>query len=566
MLPLSSIAVLSVSGYVGTLLLGAIAGVLLDRILSPSLDRRQQRRSIHRALRRRQIFDYAGRPFEFDGVDVGIHVLFGTLGRALDAEDVQATLVDGRWRAPGHLRDAVARYAQGSGFFDGEVGRLNAMHVATLPGPYGQERHQVRLEVMPTGYFDYLATNVALGPFTPATAPLLNGRGGLAATQLSNMMGLDLTLITEDGHVPVFFRSDAMATIDRCWQSSSGETVQLRVDVDTDGRPDIFETARRGLDEELGIKRGLVNDVKLTAVVATPEYANIGLLMIATLPLTTEQFEGQFNRHVLEARDNWEYSRHDMLAVDDVDELARALTDPARSWTKQAVASIVFAHAYRANGNLRALAEAIRARGTLNLAVSGSRDVLGEPVPEAVPSRPHCWKCGTLLDEAPPTACHSCGQAHYQNPKPCGEAVVVDEDQVLLIRRAVEPWKGRWDLPGGFCDGDEHPMHAAERELHEEVGLTGRAIAYLGTWMDTYDSSAPYTAISTVNSAYLVQLEAKVQIERLQAEEVSEARWFPLSKLPNSLAFPAHLYRVLGLAAIVAAESHAGGELPDRAW
>ncbi len=35
---------------------------------------------------------------------------------------------------------------------------------------------------------------------------------------------------------------------------------------------------------------------------------------------------------------------------------------------------------------------------------------------------------------------------------------------MLLLRRAKEPWKGRWDIPGGFCDADEHPITTAERE------------------------------------------------------------------------------------------------------
>lgn len=49
--------------------------------------------------------------------------------------------------------------------------------------------------------------------------------------------------------------------------------------------------------------------------------------------------------------------------------------------------------------------------------------------------------------------------------------MVVRDGLVLLLRRAPGPYRGFWDVPRGFCEGDEHPMHAAERELAEELGL-----------------------------------------------------------------------------------------------
>jgi 8-oxo-dGTP diphosphatase len=65
----------------------------------------------------------------------------------------------------------------------------------------------------------------------------------------------------------------------------------------------------------------------------------------------------------------------------------------------------------------------------------------------------------------------------YEYPRP---AVTVDLAlfgldaaalRVLLIRRAHEPYAGRWALPGGFLDLDETIEAAARRELHEETGL-----------------------------------------------------------------------------------------------
>ena len=50
-------------------------------------------------------------------------------------------------------------------------------------------------------------------------------------------------------------------------------------------------------------------------------------------------------------------------------------------------------------------------------------------------------------------------------------AVVVREGAVLLVKRASEPLKGQWSLPGGAVELGETLREAIKREVREETGL-----------------------------------------------------------------------------------------------
>lgn len=64
----------------------------------------------------------------------------------------------------------------------------------------------------------------------------------------------------------------------------------------------------------------------------------------------------------------------------------------------------------------------------------------------------------------------------------CVGAVVHDgAGQLLLVRRANEPGRGRWSLPGGRVEPGESDASALVRELREETGLEVRAGSLVGS-------------------------------------------------------------------------------------
>ncbi|HEU4675896.1 MAG TPA: NUDIX domain-containing protein [Motilibacteraceae bacterium] len=70
----------------------------------------------------------------------------------------------------------------------------------------------------------------------------------------------------------------------------------------------------------------------------------------------------------------------------------------------------------------------------------------------------------------------------------CVGAVVHDDDgRLLLVRRANEPARGRWSLPGGRVEAGEDDAAAVRREVLEETGLD----VVVGAWVGTVQRDAP---------------------------------------------------------------------------
>ncbi len=64
-----------------------------------------------------------------------------------------------------------------------------------------------------------------------------------------------------------------------------------------------------------------------------------------------------------------------------------------------------------------------------------------------------------------------CELCSFKNPKATATAVIIQDNKLLLVKRNQEPFKGQWDLPGGFMQEKETPEQALAREVKEELGV-----------------------------------------------------------------------------------------------
>ncbi|MCU1497884.1 MAG: hydrolase [Acidimicrobiales bacterium] len=124
---------------------------------------------------------------------------------------------------------------------------------------------------------------------------------------------------------------------------------------------------------------------------------------------------------------------------------------------------------------------------------------------------------------------------------PCAAAVVVRDGLVLLGRRANEPFRGWWEVPGGFVERGEHPAAAAIREVREELGIAITLTGLIGIYVE--DSPGHEIPPGTIGGARVEDLQVTV-FEATTTEtscepdpaEVSDWAWFRPEDIPGDLA------------------------------
>jgi thiamine-phosphate diphosphorylase len=137
-----------------------------------------------------------------------------------------------------------------------------------------------------------------------------------------------------------------------------------------------------------------------------------------------------------------------------------------------------------------------------------------------------------FVDERERLYCQNCNTPIYENPIPATAAVILNENnEILFVKRKVEPKKGLWCLPGGYVELDEKPETCCLRELREETNLEGEIKKLVGVYL----SENPI-----YRSVLVIGFEIKNAKGEIRAGyDSEEVEYFNTKNLPD-IAFESH--------------------------
>lgn len=116
------------------------------------------------------------------------------------------------------------------------------------------------------------------------------------------------------------------------------------------------------------------------------------------------------------------------------------------------------------------------------------------------------------------------------------DAVVTQNDQILLVQRGRAPGEGQWALPGGFLEGSERLLNAAMRELREEtlVPVPDAELRAALRGVAVFDHPQRSQRGRTITHAHHFALppSAAAPPPVRGADDARGAKWLPVSELP----------------------------------
>ena len=110
------------------------------------------------------------------------------------------------------------------------------------------------------------------------------------------------------------------------------------------------------------------------------------------------------------------------------------------------------------------------------------------------------------------------------------KCVLTDGELVLLVRHTYGG--PEWELPGGTMKSGEDPMHAARREMHEELGVA------IDGWRSLGEVAG--RAQHRRDTLHCFHAELDNPALTIDLGELYEAQWFPHGRLPPDIGQYVH--------------------------
>lgn len=111
------------------------------------------------------------------------------------------------------------------------------------------------------------------------------------------------------------------------------------------------------------------------------------------------------------------------------------------------------------------------------------------------------------------------------------DAVIQNNEKVLLIERGSPPDRGKWAFPGGFIQKGYSAEQTVVKEVKEETGLDVEA-----TKLMMVLSSPNRDPRGTVSLVFSCRLKEGATLTPQPGDDANKAEWFDINNLPK-LAF-----------------------------
>ncbi len=150
---------------------------------------------------------------------------------------------------------------------------------------------------------------------------------------------------------------------------------------------------------------------------------------------------------------------------------------------------------------------------------------------------PSCASPRISFLEGKKWVCPDCGFEYFHNVATSATVIIDVEGSIVLLKRARDPRRGFWTLPGGFVEPAERAEDAAMRECREELGWAPTWMEFVVTFPNTYRyKDIPYATCDL----YFYTWASAVDVASFVADigEVAEVASFPAETIPwNEIAF-----------------------------
>jgi NAD+ diphosphatase len=138
----------------------------------------------------------------------------------------------------------------------------------------------------------------------------------------------------------------------------------------------------------------------------------------------------------------------------------------------------------------------------------------------------YCGQCGAKterVDWEMAVHCHRCQHRSYPRVSPCVIVSIHNNEKILLAKGVRHKEANMYSTLAGFVESGESLEEAVHREIFEEVGVKVKNLRYF--------NSQPWPFPHSLMVGFIAEY-AGGDI-RCQENEIDDAQWFNIDKLPN---------------------------------